>query len=80
MKDSRKLLSEERGSNLTEYAVLAVLLVILVILVAGRGSIPGLGIKNPLGHILGALNGIVSALSKLFRLTTNPFQSPIQLR
>jgi Flp pilus assembly pilin Flp len=80
MKDSRKLLSGERGSNLTEYLVLAVLLVILVILVTGRGSVPSVGINTPRGGILGTLNGIVSALSKLFRESVQPFRSPIQLR
>ena len=72
--------SGQRGSQLTQYALLVGIIVILVILAAGQRSIPGIGIKNPLGGVLDMLHGIASSLSGLFNQSLKPFQSPIRLR
>jgi hypothetical protein len=80
MKHRIGLRSGQRGSQLTQYALLVGIIVILVILAAGRRSIPGIGIKNPLGGIVDVLQGTVSALSDLLNQSLKPFQSPIKLR
>ncbi|KPL18100.1 MAG: hypothetical protein AMJ93_14195 [Anaerolineae bacterium SM23_84] len=80
MKHRIGLYSGQRGSKLTQYALLVGIIVILVILATGRRSIPGIGIKSPLGGILDILHGIVSSLSDLLNQSLKPFQSPIRLR
>ena len=80
MKHGIGLHSGQRGSQLTQYALLVGIIVILVILAAGQRSMPGIGMKNPLGGILDILHGTVSALSGLFNQSLKPFQSPIRLR
>ena len=80
MKHRTGLYSGQRGSKLMGYALLVGIIVILVILATGQRSMPGIGIKSPLGGIVDILHGIVSSLSDLLNQSLKPFQSPIRLR